>query len=99
MPRNAFRGPGFWNVDFALSRSFALPRLGEQGRLQFRAEFFNFFNHTNLNNPFDPNDVTLGSSSFGEATFGLLGFGSSLVGASPLNEKPRGIQFGVKIYF
>ncbi|MGH9785409.1 MAG: hypothetical protein ACRD88_14620, partial [Terriglobia bacterium] len=33
LPRNALRGPGFWNVDFGLSRSFALPRLGEQGRL------------------------------------------------------------------
>ncbi len=94
-PRNAFRGPGFWNVDFALSRSFALPPLGEQGRLQFRAEFFNLFNHTNLNNP----DPALQSSTFGEATFGRQGFGSVLPSVSPLGEQPRRIQFGVKIYF
>ena len=105
VPRNAFRGPGFWNVDFSFSRSFALPRLGEQGRLQFRAEFFNLFNHTNLNTP-DPflesmRPVELGGlvPSFGEATFGRQGFGSSVPGASPLNEQPRRIQFGVKIYF
>ncbi len=94
-PRNAFRGPGFWNVDFALSRSFALPPLGEQGRLQFRAEFFNLFNHTNLNNP----NAVLQSSTFGEATFGRQGFGSVLPSVSPLSEQPRRIQFGVKIYF
>ncbi len=95
MPRNAFRGPGFWNADFAFSRSFALPRLGEQGRLQFRAEFFNLFNHTNLNNP----DPFLESPSFGEALFGRQGFGSALPSVSPLNEQPRRIQFAVKLYF
>ena len=105
VPRNAFRGPGFWNVDFSFSRSFTLPRMGEQGRLQFRAEFFNLFNHTNLGGP----ETFLGSvrldesgalvSSFGEATFGRQGFGSALPGVSPLGERPRRIQFGVKIYF
>ena len=71
------------------------PPLGEQGRLQFRAEFFNLFNHTNLNNP----NAVLQSSTFGEATFGRQGFGSVLPSVSPLSEQPRRIQFGVKIYF
>ncbi|MBI4465791.1 MAG: TonB-dependent receptor [Acidobacteria bacterium] len=95
LPRNAFRGPGFWNVAFALSRSFALPRLGEQGRLQFRGEFFNLFNHTNLNNPYP----ILESPSFGQAIFGRQGFSSALPSVSPLNEQPRRIQFAVKLYF
>jgi len=95
LPRNVLRGPGFWNVDFGLSRSFALPRLGEQGRVQFRAEFFNLFNHTNLNNP----NVSFESSAFGEATFGRQGFGSSQYSASPLNEQPRRVQFAVKVIF
>ncbi|MGH9783159.1 MAG: TonB-dependent receptor [Terriglobia bacterium] len=95
LPRNAFRGPGFWNADFGLSRSFALPRLGEQGRIQFRAEFFNLFNHTNLNNP----DPFLESSTFGVATFGRQGFGSSQFSASPLNEQPRRVQFALKAFF
>jgi len=97
-PRNAFRGPGFWNADLGLSRSFALPRLGEQARLQFRAEFFNLFNHTNLNNPDIPARY-LESFSFGEARFGREGFGSALPSASPLNEQPRRIQFAIKIHF
>ena len=94
-PRNAFHGPGLWSVDFAFSRSFALPRLGEQGRFQFRAEFFNLFNHTNLGGP----DAVLESPTFGAATFGRQGFGSVLPSAAPLGDQPRRIQFGVKIYF
>jgi len=95
LERNALRGPGFWNVDFGLSRSFALSRLGEQAQVQFRAEFFNLFNHTNLNNP----DPFLESFTFGEATFGRRGFGSSQYSAAPLNEQPRRVQFAVKVYF
>ena len=95
LTRNIFRGPGFWNVDFGLSRSFPLPRLGEQGRIQFRAEFFNLFNHTNLNNP----DLSLESQTFGQATFGRQGFGSSQFSSSPLNEQPRRVQFALKVIF
>lgn len=95
LARNALRGPGFWNVDFGLGRSFALSRLGEQAQVQFRAEFFNLFNHTNLNNP----DPFLESFTFGEATFGRRGFGSSQYSAAPLNEQPRRVQFAVKVYF
>ena len=95
LPRNVFRGPGFWNVDFGLSRSVAFPPLGEQGRLQFRAELFNLFNHTNLNNP----DRSLDSPAFGEATFGRQGFGSTQISASPLDEQPRRLQLALKVLF
>lgn len=95
LPRNVFRGPGFWNMDFGLSRSIAFPRLGEQGRVQFRAEVFNLFNHTNLNNP----DRNLESPAFGEATFGRQGFGSTEISAAPLNEQPRRLQLALKVVF
>jgi hypothetical protein len=94
-PRNMFPGPGFWNVDFTMSRSFAVPRLGEGASLQFRAEFFNVFNHTNLDNP----EPILGRSTFGDAFFGRQGVGSSSPGNVPLNEQPRRIQFALKLYF
>jgi len=45
-PRNLFRTPGFWNFDMGLYKSFKLPREGMA--LQFRSEFFNLFNHSNL---------------------------------------------------
>ena len=95
LPRNVFRGPGFWNMDFGLSRSIAFPRLGEQGRIQLRAEVFNLFNHTNLNNP----DRSLESPTFGEATFGRQGFGSTEISAAPLNEQPRRVQLALKVIF
>ena len=93
--RNTLYGPGFWNTDFGISRSFAISRLGEGRQLEVRAEAFNLFNHTNLNNP----DRILNSKTFGVATFGRQGFGSALPSASPLNEQPRRIQFALKVHF
>jgi len=43
--RNAFRGPGAWNDDLAIMKSF---KLTERFELQFRAEAFDVFNHHNL---------------------------------------------------
>ena len=43
--RNAFRGPGAWNLDTALSKNF---KLTERVGLTFRAEGFNIFNHHNM---------------------------------------------------
>lgn len=43
--RNLFRAPGNWNVDFAIHKSFTLT---ERMKLQFRAEAFNVFNHSNM---------------------------------------------------
>jgi hypothetical protein len=46
--RNDLVGPVFKNVDFNASKNFPL---FEDVNLQFRAEFFNFFNNTNFSNP------------------------------------------------
>jgi len=43
--RNGFRGPGGWNLDLALSKSFPLT---ERLKLEFRAEGFNIFNHHDM---------------------------------------------------
>ena len=43
--RNAFRGPGAWNDDLAIAKSF---KLTERFGLEFRAEAFDIFNHHNL---------------------------------------------------
>ncbi len=52
-PRNSLRLPGFWNVDFGVLKDFPLKVLREGTKLQFRAEVFNLFNHSNLYG--DPN--------------------------------------------
>jgi hypothetical protein len=52
--RNSFTGPGYFDVDATLSKSFGLPRipvLGENANLEFRANFYNLFNKLNLSNP------------------------------------------------
>ena len=59
-PRRVTRGDSFINLDLALSKAF---RLTERQRLDFRTEFFNFFNRANFGLPIR----TLGTPSFGSA--------------------------------
>ena len=46
LPRNYFRQPGAYYQNTAVLKNIALPR--ESVKLQFRAEFYNLFNHPNL---------------------------------------------------
>jgi outer membrane receptor protein involved in Fe transport len=48
LPRNFFRGPGYVNVDMSFSKTTAIT---ERLKIEFRAEFFNIFNHANFANP------------------------------------------------
>ncbi len=43
--RNAFRGPGFWNADFGVYKTF---NIRENVHLQLRGELYNAFNHANM---------------------------------------------------
>ncbi|MEQ1947696.1 MAG: TonB-dependent receptor [Bryobacteraceae bacterium] len=49
--RNLLRGPGFANMDLSFVKDTNIPMLGEAGKLQFRAEMFNIFNHANFSQP------------------------------------------------
>jgi hypothetical protein len=49
--RDSLYGPGFTDLDFSVKKDTRLPFLGEAGSLQFRAEFFNIFNHPNFTDP------------------------------------------------
>ena len=59
--RNAFRGPGYFNTDMNLKKSFSL---NERMKFTLGANFFNILNHPNFQNPVS-NDQ---SSSFGMIT-------------------------------
>jgi hypothetical protein len=59
--RNTFTGPGWWNMDISLVKDTPIT---ETKQLQFRAEFFNIFNHSTFATP----GGSLGSSSFGIST-------------------------------
>jgi hypothetical protein len=90
------RGPGFHRLDFSTFKDI---KLSERFMLQFRAEFFNIFNHPNFNAPnFGGNGVVAisGSADFlpGENShFGEIGSTRD----APYD--PRQIQFALKLYY
>jgi len=89
--RNALRGFGAWQIDFALHRQF---NLTERFNLQFRSEFFNILNHPN----FGGIDNFLGSGTFGQPTQSL---NSNFGGLNSLYQigGPRSIQLALKLVF
>ena len=57
------RGPGDFDWDISAGRSFHVRGIHEQRQLQFRAEFYNAFNHPQFSAP---------GTTFGSATFGVI---------------------------
>ena len=82
--RNVVIGPGFNNTDLSILKS---TQIGEKMRVQFRAEFFDLFNHANFGQPGN----VAGSPSFGRITNTRFPTGES--GSS------RQAQFGIKLMF
>jgi hypothetical protein len=98
--RNAFRGPGLYSLDIAISRGFAVKIGDRDGRLTVRADAFNVLNHANLNNP----DAFLTGSlqtspTFGMSTFGRLGETSGFPAVTPFNETARQVQLMLRMEF
>jgi Carboxypeptidase regulatory-like domain/TonB dependent receptor-like, beta-barrel len=97
MGRNAIRGPGFWNFDFGVLKKF---KFSERVNLQFRAEFFNAFNHPNFENP---RNATEGSPTVTSSLFGQTCCVTSSVASSTTiiatGEPNRVIQFALKLQF
>jgi hypothetical protein len=61
--RNTFRGPGFFDLDVAMSKKF---RVTERSAIGFRAEAYNLLNHANFAPP--PNLSPSNLSTFGRIT-------------------------------
>jgi hypothetical protein len=80
--RNVVIGPSYINTDFSVIKN---TRLGDSMRLQFRAEFFDVFNHANFGQPGN----LVGSPSFGRIINTRFPTGES--GSS------RQIQFALKL--
>jgi hypothetical protein len=96
--RNALRGFGATQWDFAVHREFAIH---EALKVQFRAEMFNLLNHPNFGRP----DPDLLDQTFGRSTqmLGQSLNGNNLGGGafSPLYQigGPRSMQFALKLVF
>ena len=61
--RNDLRGPGFANVDLAVSKFWAMP-WSEKHKLQLRMEAYNAFNHANFGLP----NANINGGTFGQIT-------------------------------
>jgi hypothetical protein len=83
--RTPVYGPDFVNTDFSAIKNF---RIRESMSAQFRAEFFNLFNHAQFNTP--GLSSTPGSDLASPGTFGTV--------TSTVNN-PRVIQFALKLNF
>jgi len=81
--RGVFHGPGLANVDLALLKNTPI---SERTSLQFRTEFFNAFNHTNLGTP----NAIVFSGNAANPSAGLI-----TSTATP----SRQIQFAMKVIF
>jgi hypothetical protein len=97
MGRNIFPDSGFRNLDFSIAKNW---HFGERLRAQFRAEFFNIFNHPNFSNPYG------GQNGFGlndpaAASFGCGCVTPDVSAANPAvgSGGPRSIQLGLKFIF
>lgn len=84
-------GPGFVNSDFSLIKQFALP--WEHSGLNFRAEFFNLFNHPQFGSPVS--DISIASASPSGVITSPNGFGS----VNSTVNNPRLIQLALKLSF
>jgi hypothetical protein len=98
--RNSFRGPAFYDYDFAFIKDtpFGRRQSGvERVSLQFRAEFFNIFNVVNMGLPANILGVSTstvgGSPSASISTTNGFGFISKTAGSS------RQIQLSLKLIY
>jgi hypothetical protein len=93
--RDLLTGPGYNDLDTSLTK---VTPLGESTRLQFRAEFFNILNHTNLGTPSETvfaSGPTQGTSANQTAAVAL----SPTAGVITSAATSRQIQLGLKLLF
>ena len=84
--RNSVQGPGYQIWDFSLFKNFPIT---ERTKLEFRAEFFNVFNHPNLQFAKSGPQNSINTTTFGTPEFGFL----------TAARDPRQIQLALKLSF
>jgi hypothetical protein len=99
--RDILRAPGYTTLDLSVSKD---TKITERTSLQFRAELFNIFNHTNFAVPNQSIFSSSASCPAGGSTFrgqavpctGVLANQGTITG---INGTSRQIQFGLKLLF
>jgi carboxypeptidase family protein len=90
--RNVLRGPRQTNVDFSIIRRFPF---GESRNIEFRAEFFNLFNHVNFATPTN----NLNAASLVDQNTGQIINPGDFGHITATSNNPRLIQFALKLNF
>jgi len=95
LSRNPARTPAFYETDFDLNKRFNTPI--ESLKVEFRAELYNLFNHTNL---FLPSNPGLGGALQPFNTAGVGSAGTPTSGGSVTSTfEPRIVQFALKLLY
>jgi hypothetical protein len=94
--RNVLRGPKQNNVDFSIIKRFPL---SESKNIEFRAEFFNLFNHVNFANPISNLNAVSSSGGSINPNTGQIIDPSDFGRIISTSNNPRLIQFALKFNF
>jgi len=96
--RNSLRGPGLWNLDLAMTKTFPVT---EHVNVEFRAEGFNILNHHNLYLQEALNDVATNSTTDASGNVFPLVVGSKggIGNNGGANDERRFGQFALKVNF
>ena len=89
------RGPRQTNVDFSIIKRFPF---GEAKNVEFRAEFFNLFNHVNFANPIS-NLNAVPSTSISANNGQITGDPGDFGRINSTSNNPRLIQLALKLNF
>jgi len=90
--RNSITGPHLVNVDFSMVKNTAIKRISETFNVQFRAEIFNIFNHSNF---LPPSPVTGKGGATVLNTDGSITGGGGVIDS--LSTQPRDVQIALKV--
>jgi len=86
--RNTVIGPKLVNLDFSVLKNIPIHRISETFNVQFRAEIFNIFNHTNFNPPEPINGAGIFDQNGAVIANGEM---------DTLATQPRDVQFALKV--
>jgi hypothetical protein len=98
MGRNLFRGPGYRNWDFSVTKNWTMH---ERLSVQLRGEFFNILNHPTFTNPYGVGGQLGNVDPSVPGAFGANGLTPDVAAANPVigSGGPRAIQLGLKLKF
>jgi hypothetical protein len=94
--RNCLRGPRQVALDFSLAKLFPVR---ESEALEFRADFFNLFNHPNFANPISNLNALIASGGRIDPTTGQVLSAGNFGRIISTSNNPRIIQFALKFNF